>query len=85
MSALYKDTQLTGQRYLVRATHPHFFSHNNFSCATSEGRGADVGAQAKSPPPHTVVVDMSMMTQVLEHNREAETITVQAGITFEVR
>lgn len=68
--SLYQDTQATGTKYLIRATHHEFFSHNNFSCSQEE---AEV---------HAVVIDMSMMNSMV--SLTDETITVQAGMTFQV-
>ncbi|KXZ56870.1 hypothetical protein GPECTOR_1g785 [Gonium pectorale] len=71
--ALYRDQQVTGQKYLVRATNQGFVSHNNLSCPCADAR-SDVRA---------VALDMSAMNKVLEFNDDRETVTVQAGITFE--
>ncbi|GLI69127.1 hypothetical protein VaNZ11_013682 [Volvox africanus] len=71
--ALYRDHQTSGQKYLVRATSQEFVSHNNLSCACA-GIPADTRA---------VVIDMSGLDKILEFNDEQETVTVQAGITFE--
>jgi L-gulonolactone oxidase len=71
--ALYRDQQVTGQAYLVRATSQGFVSHNNLSCACA-GAPAEV---------RTIAIDMSGMNKVLEVNEDRETITVQAGISFE--
>mgnify|MGYP001807450149 CR=1 FL=1 len=73
--ALYRDQQVTGQKYLVRASSQGFMSHNNFSCAC-----ASVASDTRA-----VMLDMSAMNKVLEFNDDRETVTVQAGITFEVR
>ncbi len=72
--ALHRDTQVTGQKYLVRATSNGFLSHNNFSCPCSS---APAGVRA-------VALDMSGMDKVLQFSADQETVTVQAGITFEV-
>ncbi|GFR41090.1 hypothetical protein Agub_g1731 [Astrephomene gubernaculifera] len=71
--ALYRDLQVTQQKYLVRATSQGFISHNNLSCACTS-LPADV---------RSVVLDMSAMNKVLEFNDDKETVTVQAGMTFE--
>ncbi|PNW85242.1 hypothetical protein CHLRE_03g177600v5 [Chlamydomonas reinhardtii] len=71
--ALYRDQQVTGQKYLVRASSQGFMSHNNFSCAC-----ASVASDTRA-----VMLDMSAMNKVLEFNDDRETVTVQAGITFE--
>ncbi|PNH07915.1 hypothetical protein TSOC_005579 [Tetrabaena socialis] len=73
--ALHRDLQVTGQRYLVRATSQGFVSHNNFSCAC-----ATVPANVRA-----VVLDLSAMDRVLEFNDDRETVTVQAGVTIEDR
>ncbi|KAG2500003.1 hypothetical protein HYH03_002285 [Edaphochlamys debaryana] len=73
--ALYRDQQVTGQKYLVRATSQGFVSHNNISCACAKPSTAD--------DVRAVVLDMSAMNKVLEFNHDKETVTVQTGITFE--
>lgn len=74
VGVLYKDKLATGRDYLLRASHEGFYTHNNFSCA-------DAGGTSAVP----VVIDMSLMDRVMMMDKEVGLVSVQAGITFEVR
>lgn len=71
---LYRDKRITGRDYFIRSSNQNFYSHNNFSCNLAEGSTAV-----------PVMLDLTRMNKVLDVDPAASTITVQAGISFEVR
>lgn len=74
VEVLQRDMESTGRHYLIRSSHNFFFSHNELTGCT------DVG----DSPTETIMLDLSRMNQVLRLDVDEGTVTVQAGITFEV-
>lgn len=80
---LFNDRSSSGRKYLVRTSTHGFWTHNNFSCPTAHGEEAQGEAAAM-----TLLLDMSRMSQLLSLDTDASgygTVTVQPGMTFEVR
>ena len=78
---LFNDRSSSGRKYLVRTSHQ--WTHNNFSCPTGHGEEPQGEAAAM-----TLLLDMSRMSQLLSLDTDASgygTVTVQPGMTFEVR
>mmetsp|Transcript_5231 Transcript_5231/g.11442 ORF Transcript_5231/g.11442 Transcript_5231/m.11442 type:complete len:590 (-) Transcript_5231:711-2480(-) len=71
IQSLHREHSLGVQKYLIRATHQNFFSHNNMSCPITEDATV-----------LTVAIDTSAMKNLLQINDEDMTVTVQAGMTF---
>ena len=74
VEVLQRDMDSSGRHYLIRSSHNFFFSHNELTGCT------DVG----DSPTQTIMLDLSRMNQVLRLDVDEGTVTVQAGITFEV-